>query len=286
MKLEKYRHPFIFYGVAVLVPWAFWFIAGAISQSTLWENRSWLGFASILVILGSVAPMAAAFSLILPDKEMRNELISACINFKGIHWKWWAFHLLFPTASILAAMGISLFFGYSPEQFRINTGLSFSGIGILPSWLIILAAPIIEEFGWHTYGIHCVRRRFNLFVTCFVFGIIWALWHAPLSVFGSSYQGQVVEIGPLHSANFVVSLIPYLIIDNWAYYRTKRNMFFQVIFHLLCNFSNEIFFTHPDVKIIQTLLFIIFAAVVVVKDRKYFFDRTYNDVYFIGQMQK
>jgi len=273
MKLEKYRHPFIFYGVAVLVPWAFWFIAGVVSKSALWEDKSWLIFASALVILGSVAPMAVAFALIIPDKEMWDELVSACINFKGIHWKWWAFHLLFPTASILVAMAVSLLFGYSPGQFRINTGLSFSGIGILPSWLIILVAPIVEEFGWHTYGIHCVRRRFSLFVTCFVFGLIWALWHAPLSVFGSSYQGQVVEIGPIHSANFVVSLIPYLIIDNWAYYRTKRNMFFQVIFHLLCNFSNEIFFTHPYVKIIQTLLFIIFAAVVVIKDKKYFFER-------------
>ncbi|MCL2066397.1 MAG: CPBP family glutamic-type intramembrane protease [Treponema sp.] len=276
MKLEKYRHPFIFYGVAILVPWAFWFIAGAISKSALWEEQNWLILASILVILGSAAPMAVAFALIFPDREMRKELISACINFRDIHWKWWAFHLLFPTASILAAMAISLLFGYSPGQFRINTGLSFSGIGILPSWLIIFAAPIIEEFGWHTYGIHCVRRRFNLFTTCFVFGLIWAFWHAPLAVFGSSYQGQVVEIGPLHSANFVISLIPYLIIDNWAYYRTKRNMFFQVIFHLLCNFSNEIFFTHPDAKIIQTLIFIAFAAVVVIKDKKYFFDKNYE----------
>ena len=276
MKFEKYNRPFLFYGIAVLVPWALWFVAGSISASPLWESRPWITFASVLVVLGSLAPMAIAFALILPDKDMRKELISACINFKGIHWKWWAFHLLFPTASMLAATAVSLLFGYSAEQFRFNPSLSFSGIGIMPAWLVMFVAPIVEEFGWHTYGIHTVRRRFNLFTTCFIFGIIWAVWHAPLASIGGSYHNEVADIGIFHSINFVVSLIPYLIIDNWGYYKTNRNMFFQVIFHLLMGFSNEIFFTHPDTKIIQTILLMVFSAVIVLKEKRYFFDKNYD----------
>ena len=276
MKIEKYRHPFIFYGIAVVVPWVLWFTAGAISNLPLWDSRPWLIFGSILILLGSMAPMVAAFALILPDKDMREELISACIRFKGIHWGWWAFHFLFPFTAILLTTAISLLFGYSPEQFRIAPNLSFSGIGIFPAWVVMFVAPIIEEFGWHTYGIHCVRRRFNLFATCFVFGIIWGIWHMPLSFIRDSYQSNVSEISMLHSINYLVSLIPYLIIDNWTYYKTRRNMFFQVLFHLLMGFSMEIFSTHPDTKIIHTVLLIIFCVVIVLREKKYFFSRAFD----------
>ena len=277
MKLEKYRHPFVFYGIAVMVPWALWFTAGAISHSQLWDTRFWMVFVSFLVSVGGFAPMAIAFILILPDKVMRDELKSACINLKGIHWKWWAFHLFFPTASILLAMAISLLFGYSPGQFRLNTNLNFSGIGLIPAWIVMFVAPVIEEFGWHTYGIHCVRRKFNLFATCFVFGVIWGVWHIPLSTIKGSYQNVVAEYSVIHSVNYLVSLVPYLIIDNWAYYKTRRVMFFQVIFHLLMGFSNEIFQTHPDSKIIQTVLLCIFSVVVVIKEKRYFFDRNFEE---------
>jgi membrane protease YdiL (CAAX protease family) len=219
--------------------------------------------------------MIIAFALILPDKDKRAELKSACINFKGIHWKWWAFHLLFPTASILAAMGISVLLGYSPEQFKFAGKMSFTA-GIFPAWFLMVVAPIIEEFGWHTYGIHCIRRRFNLFATCFIFGIIWGVWHMPLSFINGYYQNVVAETGAIYSINFLVSLIPYLIIDNWGYYKTRRNMFFQVIFHLLMGFSNEIFQTHPDSKIIQTILLIIFSVVIVLKEKKYFFNKSFE----------
>jgi membrane protease YdiL (CAAX protease family) len=282
MKLEKYRHPFIFYGVAVIVPWAFWFVAGAISHSPLWDNRFWLVFGSILVLLGSIAPMAAAFALILPDKDMRQALKSACVRFRGIHWGWWAFHFLFPPASILLAMAVSLLFGHSSEQFRLAPKLSFTGIGIFPSWVVMFVAPVIEEFGWHTYGIHCIRRRFNLFVTCFVFGIIWGVWHMPLSFIKDSYQNVVTETSVLHSVNFLVSLIPYLIIDNWSYYKTKCNMFFQVLFHLFMGFSNEIFQTHPDSKVIQTVLLLIFCVVIVLREKKFFFDKNFKVAISLG----
>jgi membrane protease YdiL (CAAX protease family) len=273
MKLEKYRHPFIFYGVAVLVPWTLWFITAWLSHSVYWNDPGWMTFGSILGLLGLLAPMAAAFALIFPDREMREELKSACTGFKGIHWGWWAFHLLFPTGSILLATAISLLLGRSPGQFRFAEQFSFSA-GIFPAWFLMFIAPVIEEFGWHTYGIHCVRRRFNLFATCFIFGVIWGIWHMPLSFVKDYYQNVVAETGVLYSVNFLVSLIPYLIIDNWAYYRTKRNMFFQVIFHLLMGFSSEVFQTHPDSKVIQTGLLLIFSAVIVIREGKFFFNKT------------
>ena len=179
MKLEKYRHPFIFYGVAVLVPRTLWFIGAGIS--------------------------------------------------------------------------------HSPLEF------------------LMLIAPALEEFGWHTYGTHCVRRRFNLFTSCFIFGIIWGIWHMPLSFIKGYYQSVLAETGILYSINFMVSLIPYLIIDNWQYYKVKRNMGLQIGQHLAFGYSMEIFRTHPDSKLIHTVLLCIFSAVIVLREKKFFFDKRFDE---------
>jgi DNA-binding CsgD family transcriptional regulator len=119
MKIEKHRHPFIFYGVAVIVPWVLWFTLGAISHSNLWDNMGWFIFGSILGIIGLCAPFVVAMILILPDKDLRDELKAACTgSFRGIHFGWYALVFLFPFAVILFAQAISLIFGHSTEQFK------------------------------------------------------------------------------------------------------------------------------------------------------------------------
>ena len=62
---------------------------------------------------------------------------------------------------------------------------------------------------------------------------------------------------------------------NWLYYRTQRNILIAVVFHITAVYFNEIFATHPDSKIIQTLLLIVLATVLILRDRKFFFGREY-----------
>jgi membrane protease YdiL (CAAX protease family) len=276
MKLEKYRHPFIYFGLVFISTWIPWFVWAKVSHSPQWDNQTGVILGSIMGLLGLLAPMAVALILILPDKEMRDELKSACFSFKGIHWGWFAYTLLFPFAAIFLAQAISLLLGRSPEQFKLAEDFSFSA-GIFPVWVVFIIVPFIEEMGWRTYGAHCIRRSFNLFVTCFIFGIIWALWHFPLSFVKDYYHSNLAETGLIYSINYNVSLIPYLILDGWCYYKTKRNMAIQFATHMTFNFSMEIFRTHPDSKVIHTLLLLIFCAVILVKERKFFFNKKFEE---------
>jgi membrane protease YdiL (CAAX protease family) len=203
---------------------------------------------------------------------MRKELLNALVNFKGIKPIYWVLTLALFPVSILLAQAISLLFGHGPEQFRLVEHMSFSA-GIFPAWFLLALAPIMEEFGWHTYGIHCLRQKWNLIVTCVIFGVIWGVWHMPLSFVKGYYQNVLVSTGVLYSVNFLVSLIPYVIIDNWLYYKTNRNMLLEVAFHFLAGFSNEAFRTHPDSKVIQTALLLIFAVVLVIKEKEFFFSK-------------
>jgi hypothetical protein len=42
-------------------------------------------------------------------------------------------------------------------------------------------------------------------------------------------------------------------------------------------YSNEIFQTHPDSKVIQTVLLLIFSAVIIIREPHYFFSKGFVD---------
>lgn len=153
--------------------------------------------------------------------------------------------------SILLAQLISMAFDYGADQFRLARSASFSA-GILMGWVPLLLAPVVEEISWHGYGTDALRRGMNLFWTSIVFSVYWALWHVPLAFIKGYYQANLVETGSLYTINFIVSLIPFVLLMNWLYYRSGRSIWVTVAFHLAANVANEAFQTHPDSKVIQT----------------------------------
>lgn len=54
---------------------------------------------------------------------------------------------------------------------------------------------------------------------------------------------------------------------NWLYYKTGRNIIIPIIFHITAGYFNEIFATHPDSKVIQTILLLIVAIIFVAKEK-------------------
>jgi len=278
MQLKKYNRPVLFYGTAITFPWTCWFILAWISHSNWWDNPKVVFWGSLLGLAGLCGPLIIAMLLILPDKEMRHELFAATFRLKGIRPAFWLLTIALFPASILLAQAISLLFGHAASQFQFVEHLSFTA-GIFPAWFLLIVAPILEEFGWHTYGIHCLRNRFNLLATSVIFGVVWGIWHLPTSFIKGYYQNVLVETGVIYSINFLFSLIPYLIIGNWLYYKTNRNMLLVVLFHLLAGFSNEVFQTHPDSKVIQTALLLILSIVIVCKDKSFFFNKSHEELF-------
>jgi len=274
MTVEKYRHPILFYILVTAIPWSFWFAAGYISHITP-SNQFYLITSSILGIIGLFSPMAIAFSMILPDRELRRDLMSRFISYKGIKPLYLLLTFSLMLTSILLAQAISLLFGYSADQFHLAGGSSFSA-GIFSAWFILFIAPIVEELAWHTYGTDTLRKRFSLFTTSMMFAFYWGIWHFPLSFIKDYYQSNLAESGWIYSLNFVVSLFPYVILMNWLYFKTGRNIMVAIIFHISAGFFNELFLTHPDSKIIQTVLLIILTVFIVLKDRDFFFKRDYQ----------
>lgn len=275
MNIEKYRHPFLFYGLSIGIPWILWFAAAYISHIEPSDNGLVLAW-SILGIIGLMSPMIVAIAMIYSDPELRSDFSKRLFNFGTIKPVYLLATGLLMPVSILTAQCISLFFGHSMSQFALAKGFSFSA-GIFPAWFLLFIAPLLEEFAWHSYGTDCLRRRFNLFAVSMIFAVFWALWHFPLSFIKDYYQSNLVQTGIIYSINFSVSLIPYVLLMNWLYYKTGRNILVAIVFHITAGFFNEIFATHPDSKVIQTVLLLILSVFIVIKNRRFFFGVEYKE---------
>ena len=182
------------------------------------------------------------------------------------------FILFFMPCAILLSTGLSLFFGYSADQFSFSNQFSvMKGWSILGIVIPLLLAPIIEELGWRGYGVDSLRASFNLFKTSLIFGILWALWHLPAFFIKGYYHNQLWDLGLIYVVNFFVSVLVIAILMNWIYYKTDRSIPAVILFHSLLNLSSMALKTEPFTKIITTLLVCVVTALIIVYDRSFFF---------------
>lgn len=278
--ITRYRHPILFFVLAMIIPWALWFAAAYLSHLTP-SSHSLAVAVGLLGIAGLFAPALIAFGLIWPHPDMRADLRRRLVGIRGTRPVYLLLACLLMPGSILLAQAISLLFGYSADQFALAGKTSFSA-GIFPGWFLLFLAPLAEELAWHSYGTDSLRQRMNLLAASLLFALYWAFWHLPLSFIKDYYHSNVVALGPLHSLNFAVSIIPFVILMNWLYYKTNRSILVAVVFHITAGYFNELFATHPDSKLIQTALLIVVCVIVIAGDRRFFFEREYGKAKLAG----
>jgi uncharacterized protein len=272
--IKKFNHPALFYILSTFIPWFFWCVAGYVSHITP-SREAQQNIAMILALIGLFSPLIVAFWLIGKDSALQKDLFSRLFNFKQFSPLYLYLSFLLMPGSILAAQAISLVFGYERSQFSITGHFTFSS-GLFPVWFLLIFAPVVEELAWHTYGTDCLRSKFSLFTASILFGVFWAIWHIPLSLIKDYYHSNVVLAGWIYGVNFLVSVIPFVLIMNWLYYKSHRNVVVTILFHITACYFNEIFATHPDSKIIQTVLLSLFACVLVFKEKEFFFKKEYQ----------
>lgn len=268
--IKHYRFTLQFYCYSTIIAWVSWGLAAFLSHQP--STLGYEALISFLSLMGLCGPLAVALHFSLSNNTIFRDVFSRITNIDLSNVVYLIVSILLMPASILLAMAISILFGYDASQFDITRQASFSS-GVLPVWFILAMAPILEELAWHSYGTDCLRRRYSLFATSLIFAIYWAIWHMPLAFIKDYYHSNLVLEGVIYSGNFFLSLLPFVLLMNWLYYKSNRNILVAVFLHLGANIFNEIFATHPDSKIIQTVLLSALAIFLVVSQKSYFFDR-------------
>ena len=147
----------------------------------------------------------------------------------GVHIRNWRFYLLawlLPLAVVAAITAQAVVLGIAEPDFTLErasateiAGNKVEGLGDL-AWLVvpqvmilaIVATPVLwgEEFGWRGY----LQRRILVgrpVAAAVVTGIIWALWHFPITLRGYNYPEQPL----LGSLIFVGITVPTSYLFGW-----------------------------------------------------------------------
>lgn len=265
---SRYRRPGLFLLLATVSSWAFWIPAAFASAA----GTAWAPLVSVLGIAGLVAPLGVVAWMVRDDRAVQRDIVRRLVTLRGVRPLWVVLSCLLVPASVVAATLISLPLGYSPDQLLLRGAVTFT-TGVLPGWIVLVLAPMIEEIAWHSYGIDALRTKFSLFTGSLLFAGVWVLWHVPLAFIGGTSQEQTAGQGVLHALNFPVSAIPFVLLMNWIYVRSGRNIVVTILFHLAANLVTQVLATHPDTEVMATGVLLITTGVVVWRERRLFFAR-------------
>ncbi|MHC1702865.1 MAG: CPBP family glutamic-type intramembrane protease [Tenuifilaceae bacterium] len=271
---ESVYKPFKFFFFTFLLTWVSWFLSAYFSFN---ENSK--NIFVVLMIPGLVAPFCIALWMILASKNkrltsgFRNKLFNLrLIKLESLP----AIFLIMPFAVFISIL-ISTFFGESFDQLKFSDGFSFSA-GFMPVLLVLFLAASFEELGWRSYAMDSLRVKHNYFTATLMFSVLWAFWHFPLFFIKDYYHYELVKTNLLFAINFMISIIPMAFIISWICQKNEGSITTAIIFHFIINLSQEALQITQITKCIETIVLIVIAMVIVVSNKKMFFDKSISKI--------
>lgn len=263
-KQIKYR-PFIFFLLAFFITWMNGFILAA--QSSAGEEKS-----IINLLLAYLGPFIAALILILiSGRQFRTDFRKRITGISLIKLKYLPLTVFLAPLAIFLSILISIIFGQPAEQLRFAEAFKVFDGELILSMIILALVPVLEELGWRGYGVDSLASKFNLFNTSLIFGTLWGLWHLPVFFIRGSYQGGLWDAHPLFAVNFFAGIFPLAVIINYLYYKNNRSILLIALFHVIINYSSEVFEANQISKCINTLVLAVVALIIVLRNKDFFF---------------
>lgn len=266
MNSKTIYKPAAFFLITMLISWSFTLAAIYFSNQQGMEGPAFL-----LFLAAACGPFITAMIMHgrARSPELWRDYWDRLKNLKRINLRTVPIMLLLAPAVMIVSILLSLLFGKPAAQFTLTPQGSFS-MGV-PVMFIMILIPTLEEMGWKGYGVDSLRSRFNLFCTSLWFGALWAIWHAPMFFIRNTYMNGLLSNG-VYTANYFISIFALSFIINWLFYKNNRSIIACALFHIILDISAEIFAVEQFTKCIDTAVLILVAALLVLVDRKLFFE--------------
>lgn len=277
--MEKYTYrPVRFYLTVFALTWGFWILA------IIFRNT---GMLMPFMVLGLAMPAVTAVVTVLASgnrmlKEDLKRKLVGCYRIRPLNI---LLAVVLYGIAVAVSILVSALFGGSLSQFSFTEDFSFS-IGGTSALLTLLLASVIEELGWRGYGEDAVGQYHNWFRESLIFAAIWACWHLPLFWIPGTYHYGLREMGLIYVLNFLVSTIPVDFLQTWLYVKNRRSMLATIIFHLFINIMQEKIAMTPETKIIETGVLAVIAVILVLANKKMFFETNHVGRLLEAQMEE
>ncbi|MBG0817884.1 type II CAAX prenyl endopeptidase Rce1 family protein [Planomonospora sp. ID82291] len=219
--------------LAYVLAWVFWIPAALLFEAD--AGRIPAGLVT-LQTLGAAAPTVAA--LLVLRVRGRTDLIRAIARRYRI-WRlpvrWYlAAALLMPalTSVALAVRAVADPTLTVPADSPLGTMLAGGGpvVVVLTAPLqlagLLFSSPLLEEFGWRGYALPALQQRMAALPAAVLLGLLWGLWHLPLTV----AYGE--DLPP-----YLVAITAHSVLAAWLLNSTRGSMVITLLFHASLAYS-------------------------------------------------
>ena len=131
----------------------------------------------------------------------------------------------------------------------------------------IIIGAIGEEIGWRGFLQPSLDKKYPKIISCIIVGIIWGTWHIPYFFYG-----------PIYIISFIIFTISYSVVIVLLLKNTQYNIVLSSVFHISLNMGAWIFFNintenhNLTISIINSIIWLISAGIIVLVNKKYYFD--------------
>jgi len=269
-KLHQYK-PTIYFIFAFAITWVNGFFL--VVQSQQGSEKSLVN-----LLLAYMGPYIAALLMmyLFANKPLRIDFRRRLFNLRLISKKYLPFVVFLLPAAMVVSILISIAFGQPVEQLRFAQEFKVFDGEVILSAIILVLVPVLEELGWRGYGVDSLASKFNLFTTSLIFGALWSIWHLPVFFLKDSYQSGLWAQNPIFAINFFAGIFPLAIIMNYLFYKNHRSISLIALFHVLVNYSSELFEVNQVSKCIFTGVLAVVAIIIIARNKTFFFNKKMN----------
>lgn len=123
---------------------------------------------------------------------------------------------------ILASLAVLTMLNFDVSGFQLRT------TQLLPQVVVIVLIAIGEEYGWRGYLLPHLMKRFSVFYSSIILGLIWGFWHFPAYLIGTGTPQEMSFFV------FLLWVILGTLFISWIYYYT-RSVLTSILAHISAN---------------------------------------------------
>lgn len=200
-------------------------------------------------------PAIGAFVMFSLDHEFTKRIKELFVIKKPL-WVW---------VGGTSPLWISLFFilllpllGFSLPALSTIGEVNFLGnisFWVLPLWILTTAG---EEFGWRGFLYPELRKKYPIMTATAIMWPLWVIWHLPFFLYISTYSHMNIGL----FIGFVFSLLSGVIVLNWIFEKSGRNLITTILWHGCFNVVTASVFGSGNIAMYLSMLVVFYSFVI------------------------